>query len=279
MVERYKVLKKQPMSADFERFVQDLLSVKGREFPQAFLESCVQHTKTIEDVTEIGTKGKWVSWKEATTYEDEDVLLEGLRATPPTVRSRPSKLLPYGSQIAWPRNLQIFWSHDVENDFRKRKDTETEYGACDTAASSREAFSKRFKSCPGSQSKQEPKVEPSPPPPPEPKVDPRIKELVAHLRKAHSAWDRCRRDIQITVSRSNGCENTRGSKIEADANKSLARGDELDKAIQEIERACMTNDSLNDEDMEHAAELCQDVKNLIKEAGKKLAALKAWFKA
>jgi hypothetical protein len=270
---RYHQLKSKVGTEEFDDFVEKLLSTKGREFSEEFIQEC----KTIEDIKETGTESHWLSWKEALAKEDEDILVSALKSNPPLLESRSNPRVPQGSSVPWPRNLEVKWVREGSKQLARTTDTSKDVGAMDSDPDSREAFAKKFKL---GHVVEGPAVTPHVALSVQSAgVDPRIKDTCSHLRKAHSAWDRCRRDIEAVVSRSKANANTSGSKVEKDALAIVAVGEELDSKVQAMGRAYLTTNTLTEDQIDEAALLCQGVKDKIKEASKKSSALKAWFAA
>ena len=272
--DRYNKLKSKCGSKEFEDFAQSLLSVKGREFPEEFLQQC----RTIEDIKENSLASEWMSWKEALTHEDEDILLGALQASPPLLASRPNPRVSPTSSIQWPRNLEVKWVKEGSRELKRKTDATKDVGEVDEDPDSREAFAKKFKA------DHEPNgvaahSHSAAPPVQSGVVDPRIKDTCSFLRKAHSAWDRCRRNLDAAIARSQTNANTKGSKVEQDAGRIKEDGDALDAKVQAMERAYLTTNTLTADQIEEAAQLCQDVKGKTEVATKKVAALKSWFDA
>ena len=105
----------------------------------------------------------------------------------------------------------------------------------------------------------------------------KTKVAIQALRNCHSAWDRGKRDWQGVLKQSRECENTRGTKIEADLEELIGTCQELDDKAMEVETVFLTKGMLADADIVRGSELTGALSGHFKAGAQQVAALKPWF--
>eukprot|EP00969_Alexandrium_andersonii_P081784 3605132-Alexandrium_andersonii.AAC.1 len=99
-----------------------------------------------------------------------------------------------------------------------------------------------------------------------------------HIRKAHSAWDRARGDFAGAIMQSKTNENTKGCKFEKDLEVDIESGSQLDQELVHFEAKFARGERYTNEELERAATVTKNIKELIKSSTKKVQGLKLWFK-
>ena len=105
----------------------------------------------------------------------------------------------------------------------------------------------------------------------------RDKEALTNLRKAHSAWDRTKRDYTAVLDQSRKIESTKGSKFEKDIEAAIREGIELDSQICQLETQFISTKEFSNDDIEEGTRLGSELHGLIKSGNKKAQALRSWF--
>ena len=108
-----------------------------------------------------------------------------------------------------------------------------------------------------------------------------LQDALAGVRKAHSEWDRRRREFNALVRNSKNCQATSGGWFERRLARVMTKGDELDQQLMEFEFTftSLDNDKDYKHDIEEAASVCHSMVAEIKGAAKCANGLKAGFKA
>ena len=203
-------------AAEIKSLMECVIEAKGKELPPKLLS---QMHKTIDE-KETNEGGTWLPWKEAVAKYGEDILTEMVIAK--TIDSRHNAMLPASTKIEWPRNLEVAALTESWNNKRKSIDETSN----EVAAGSSTDFAKKFdeyqnmgkkmrtntgvntaKRTPEDAGKT--KVE-------KVEVSEQDKVAAANIRKAHSAWDRSRREFSALISKSSSHDNTKGCKFELD---------------------------------------------------------------
>eukprot|EP00959_Pyramimonas_sp_CCMP1952_P261653 5471464-Pyramimonas_sp.AAC.1 len=70
----------------------------------------------------------------------------------------------------------------------------------------------------------------------------RDKAAAQHIRKAHNAWDKVKRDLQSTIVQSKARQNTKGCKFEKDMADRISAGGAGDAALAALEQKYMRNE-------------------------------------
>lgn len=275
----------------FDDFVQSVISHDAKEK--------VVKKRMISDVTEEADEKEWIPWHLAETREGHDVLLEQVKSK--TVESRRHTKLPADSSIPWPQNLQIRYIREWEKKSRsttedtesKVEDQSEEAGndfdtmwqgrKLNMVPESRATWNTSSQQGASLHSGGGSSVSNSLPEGMAPMLAPpsadeiRDRAVVQHIRKAHNAWDRSRREFSSTILRSSECVNTKGCKFEADLNTIIAEGNMADDDLVKLEQKFLSGDRYQASEVEKAAGLTKDIKELIKKANKIVAAMKPWF--
>jgi hypothetical protein len=227
----------------------------------------------------------WMSWHEAETKDGYDVLFAQVQAG--TLQTRPHPRLPASAAISWPRNLQVRYQTERELKIKSVTDTDENIVEADDAEASKsfdDAFAMR---------KLKVGVHPAPSvtssaasslpdgmlgaaalPSAE---EIRDKACVQHIRKAHNAWDKAKREFQSVMAQSATHENTKGCKFEADLAMNLKKGDADDEDLVRLEQKFMRNERFTSDEVEHSARLSKELKDIIKAGNKIVQAMKPWF--
>ena len=103
------------------------------------------------------------------------------------------------------------------------------------------------------------------------------KVAITQIKKAHSAWDRDRRDLAIIVEKSKGNDNTCGCRVQKQLEESLENGNALDEELLDCERSTKHGHVLSTKEILRSSEAAKELAELIKNAKKKGAALKGMF--
>ena len=207
-------------AAEIKDLMDCVIDAKGKKLPEQLLQ---KFHKTIDE-KETNEGGTWIPWKEAVAKYGEDILTEMVTAK--TISSRPSALLPPNTKIEWPRNLEVAAITESWNN--KRSSIDETSNAVDAGSST--DFQTKFEeyqnmnkkmrvSTEGKQAVNKAAV-----PADKVEVSEQDKVAVANIRKAHSAWDRSRRDFEALVSKSAGHANTKGCKFELDLQALIPQG-------------------------------------------------------
>ena len=238
-------------------------------------------------------RGGWFSWKVASEREGEEALLEMVRAG--TVKARRHPNLPPNSAIEWPRNQQVKLSQEVFSSKRKTTDEDTTTDTTQMSDESQAEFMQKFKA---QRADHAHKCADSTHETSSPRggaaasssrggaaasssgssVREHVKVAIASVRKAHSMWDKARREFVGLVSKSEKHPNTKGSAFERDLATFIAEGGKLDTEMMELETHFLEAGDLSDHHVKEGARLSTALHSLIKEGQKRASALKPWFK-
>lgn len=253
-------------------FIDAVLESKKGFYPEEFLRSITEHSKTEMD----GEEGSWVSWKEISDKQGEEIVLEMIKVG--TVATRFHSKLPSTTKIPYPQNQEF--KHVVEVFSNKRLKTETDSHSAtrEATAESKSKFSESWAPH-ANNNRQAPALAASAPAPSR-KDEPSDAEkaAVASLRKTHSAWDKAKRDLMALIARSENHPNTKSCKFEADLKAALISGQALDAKIVHLETTYMQTNKMSDQDIEKGAETAHELVDLIKASAKRAAAIRTCFK-
>jgi hypothetical protein len=264
----------------FAKFVQQVIAYDVVDNTRK-KRSIVNSEGTVEEVG-------WVAWAEAERTEGHDVLLAMVKAG--MVDSRPHPRLPPGHAIPWPQSLQIRKISEKEVRKKTKVDThESEVATTEEQAS--DSFDTAWASALTPKEASAPSVTSSLPSInsslPEgmaassvmPSADEvRDKACVSHLRKAHNAWDRSKREFESVLMQSAQHVNTKGCKFEDTLKSLLTKGDGIDGDLRALEQKYMRNERFSQEEVEGSAAMSNDIKAIIKEGNKIAVAMKPWFR-
>ena len=106
----------------------------------------------------------------------------------------------------------------------------------------------------------------------------RDREIAGHIRKAHNAWDRVRRELDATIAVSAVNVNTKGCKFERDLLTVVETGKDLDAQIVALEQKFMCDTRYSPEEIELAAECGRQLKTTMRTGSKLASAMKQWFR-
>jgi hypothetical protein len=148
-----------------------------------------------------------------------------------TIASRQNAMLPPTTKIEWPRNLEVASLTESWNNKRKSIDETSN----EVAAGSSTDFEKKFDEYQNMGKKMRADTDVNtakkahqdagkPGVPKKDEVSEQDKVAVANIRKAHSAWDRSRREFSALVSKSASHANTKGCKFELDLQALIPQG-------------------------------------------------------
>ena len=105
----------------------------------------------------------------------------------------------------------------------------------------------------------------------------RDRAVVAHIRKAHNAWDRSKRELHSIISQSKANENTKGCKSESDLAGYIIEGDAEDAVLVQLEQKFMMGERYSVDEISNSSAKAQNVKDIIKKSSKITVAMKPWF--
>ena len=108
--------------------------------------------------------------------------------------------------------------------------------------------------------------------------DEKTKIALLSLRKQHNAWELSRRTFSALVAKSQGNENTSGSKCEMDLGSLIVQGDKFDAVLLKLEQKVLQGQSFTDEEILEIATTVNGLKDATKKGGKTSSALRTWFK-
>ena len=259
-------------------------SKKGR-YDESFLTMC--RVVTNEDTA--GTTGEWEPWRKAANEIGEENLREMVESG--TMVTRLDPRLPPNSKIQWPNNQQVAHVREVWSNLAKQTESKKEVS---TKPQDEEGTKKSKKNLKRQKKNKKKKFQwqsrPSgSQPSPQLQVvneakDKQLKDklekdksVVAGIRRAHSAWDRQKRDWEALVEKSNQHPNTKGCKFESALSDLLAAGMTHDKVITAKESKHLRGEALSETDVAEALQECKLLHELMKNGSKKAQALRPWF--
>ena len=259
----------------------------------------VSKKRTIAKVNEKGAHGEWFGFKFAEQKEGYDVLVEQIRAN--LIEHRPHPRLPPNSAIQWPYNLQVRLVTEKDKAKKRSSEEESENIMSQTTDDLNDWEAKftsfqltHFSNMGGgnggsaptdSQSQSTHPSQVSLPPGIEPmrQVEASADELrdracVAHIRKAHNAWDKNKREFEGCITGSKKCPNTKGCKFETDLKECIDQGSACDASLVALEQKYLCNIRFSEAEVKMVSDVGAQLKQTIKTGGKIQVALKSWFK-
>ena len=283
--EDWKVLRSQELLApqQFMAFVDKVINFEAK--------GKVTKKRLIENSDSTLLEKAWVSFKVAEEAEGYEVLMEQIKAN--TLRTRPHPRLPPNSSIVWPYNLQVRMIGESERSKKKQSDADEDIislegledldtfdakfscsqltnfpqhssgGSTTTGATSSESGVSSAGGAPSQALSPE---------------EVRDRTTVAHARKAHSAFDRAKREFEGTLLQSSANMNTKGCKFEQDLKDLIIQGSGIDSKLIEIEQKHISGQRLVQTEVDLVAVCGKDLKQMIKSSMKLSAAMKQWFK-
>ena len=105
----------------------------------------------------------------------------------------------------------------------------------------------------------------------------KTKVAIQALRKCHSGWDKAKRDWQGALKQSQDCDNTQGTKIEADLKELISTRSEIDEKAMGVETLYFIKGVLTDADIVRGSELIGPLAGFLNTGAQKASALKPWF--
>ena len=297
--EEWKTLKDEGSSEEAQRsFVNRILET---QVPRAASSgSGVRKARKVLETATEGKQGEWMTYREACNKDGEDVVAEMVAYGTLTCRRNPN--LPPTSRIPEPFCNQVAyvketWSgarvaHTVETIGSDHEDGDDREDDPEDEQQQFQNFDKKFQQITGgvprlalrqampdsaggvAKKKEDEDAENEKK---EKENKERDKITVQNLRKAHSMFERARREWQATVSQSAANQNTTGSKVELDLDTCIIEAGKTDECMMSVERKFLQGTSLVDSDIRNAAEMTTKLLEQIKGANKKQGALKAWF--
>ena len=286
--ESWKIIRSpEKISPDkFDEFVDRVLNYKAIE--------TTTNKRSTSDIVQDIDDSQWMSWHEAEMEEGYYVLLAQVRAN--TVKSRPHPKLPRGHTISWPPCLQVYYVVEATKNIKQAENTlenhiSTEHlDASTDFHNSLEAKKLKMQShlvlgsgsssSSGSMLSLQPNLEPEGmlgPPPPLSAEEIRDKAVLAHIRKAHNAWDKAKREFTSTITQSKNHENTKGCKFEKDLAAHVSKGEEDDAMLVFLEQKFMRGERFNADEVALASCIGTTLKETSKAGNKVLQAMKPWF--
>jgi len=245
----------------------------------AFLKKTI-----VRDTSSSGTAGEWMSFKEASSKDGEDVVREYIKTG--TMKSKPNPRLGPDSSIEWPWNLVVAYEKQVWGTSNTVETAHEETGSSSEVAVAKAkatATASRELLMAGSSLRADSPVDTFGLREQPKNLGPNeaTKTCIKHLRLVHSQWDRTRSEWKACLATSALNHNTRDSKIEMDLAKILASCDRDDEHMMQfdLKHRASKKDSLSDSDIVCAGEQATDLVNQIKAGGLKATALVAWFNA
>ena len=206
-----------------------------------------------------------------------------------TVVLRKHPRLPKDTKIEWPYNQQVRYVSTRKK--RRKKATEASVENIEVegaeefdqfeAAYSRfnlEHFAGEKGTCTGEGSTSSAGSVDQWQPPPQQPEDVRDRLVVAAARKAHTAWDKARREFEGVISHSRENANTKGCKFEKDLGSLIAEGNITDATIVAVEQKHVCGQQLTAAEVQSVATCGKDLKDTMKAGGKLSNAMKQWFK-
>jgi len=208
-------------AAEIKSLMECVIETKGTKIPPKVME----HLRKTRDVTSTNEGGAWIPWKEAVAKYGEDILTEMVIAK--TIASRTNAMLPPNSKIEWPRNLEVAALTESWNNKRMSIDETSNEVPAGSSTDFENKFDevqnmvKKMRADTGMIKKKTPEDAGKPGALPIPEQD---KVAVANIRKAHTAWDRNRREFSALISKSSSHANTKGCKFELDLQALVPQG-------------------------------------------------------
>jgi len=284
--EEWKVVRSQEhvSPAMFKAFVEKVMDydAKGK----------VSKYRKISNMEVDLREAEWLSWEEAKNKEGAEVLLAQIEAK--TVQSRVHPRLPASANIPYPQNLQIRYLSEKEQVRQSRTDEE-EYHVdvetaeafddfenklkrpakeiVETAASSSWATATATPKASSVAAESEFSSQPA-----LSAEEQRDRAAVAHVRKAHNAWDRCRREFEGVIEHSSVNLNTKGCKFESDLAALIEEGNAADASIIKLEQKFICDQRFSPTEVEDVVRIGKQIKDLTRKGAKISNAMKQWFK-
>ena len=250
----------------FNAFVEKVLAFDAKATTNKRRRVCDSRTASVEQ--------QWMPFKLAEDREGYDVVVAQLTAG--TLVSRPHPNLPESSGIKWPYNLQVRCSTERDNKAQGTESVDKE--EVQTAEpETLEAFDAKFahfelqlgprSDCSGLASTASlastPQGSPRSGQPGPSTINEGDRTCVAHIRKAHNAWDRARREYEGAITTSSLNENTKGCKFEADLLAICQEGAILDNDIVGLEQKFLCGVKFSREEIDESAERTKQIKALV----------------
>ena len=259
---------------DRNTFISNVLEVGKDGFSNEYFQGLLK----VESIDDAGQRGRFWTYKEMVDTEGEDAVLE--MANFKTCDMRRNPRLPPNSAIPWPRNQEFWKDHDFKDKSTKVTDAKLEksdHGQMDPEV--HEQFRKAAELAKGKKAatmvskSEEGEGAPNNGPPLE-----GMRDAIVAAKKAHSEWDRKKRDLEGVVGRSKLNENTKGCKFEQDLEAMIETGIQKDNVLLEYEKKFNTAVKMENEDLVKVKAETEELSKLAKEASKKSSALASWWK-
>ena len=254
--------------------------------------AAVKVSEKIADITDEGIEGQWVTYAFACGRDGSAVIDEYLRARTMVAKRNPK--LPMDTELKYPADQIVAYTTET---WQQKKRTETsrarEHEDEDpdaaqafeqSSAAAAMAFAARASGCMqahapvSGQAGEPPQQQQQPKNCPGPRdVD---KAVVKNLKQAHANWSRTIVDWQAVLSKSSIHPNTQGCKIEKDLADLLQNMKAIDCDIVQLDQQFQVSDTkqFTEADIKRGGVICQDLSDGLKVGGKKVAALKSWWR-
>lgn len=261
--------------------IQEVMDIVKLSHINGIPDDLVQRSRKIIDVSDSGVEGGWISWREALEFEDEDALLEMI-APGGSVLSRRSTKLPANTKIEWPRNLQVEYSRETFSKKQKTEDARSSNAKDENQGTFHNEFSQLQAAAPFANMATPGQPQAPAPAVPEAKAAPglpeRDKTTLLSLRKAHSQWDRSKRDYAALLVKSEAHPNTKGCKFATDLQNSIKTGDKFDSVLVATESHSLAGNIFTDSDIEKGVASTNQLVQLVKDSNQKTQALRTMLK-
>ncbi len=183
--------------ADAQQFVDTVVENKAGSVTAAMLK----RKRTVVEDTTSSDLGGWYPWKEIADKEGTEALLEMVSCGSVITRRQPK--LPVHYKVVWPMNEQVKYETQTWSANTSTRDSHTSSTDEDDGVFSArfDGLRAAFHTTPRSTTRIEPPPSDNTPTGTPTDTEQRDKIALASIRKAHSAWDRSRRDDACLVSK------------------------------------------------------------------------------
>ena len=106
----------------------------------------------------------------------------------------------------------------------------------------------------------------------------RVRDLLAEIKKTHTAWDINNRQTVALISQSKACSNTTGCKFEQDLEAACEKCNKLHQDIMSYECKSLQGKSFDKDDFKRRSELVHQIALMIKFMRSRAKAMEPWFK-
>ena len=259
-----------------DKFVHGILAVSRGDYTgmEVITKEILEHS--VSSVEEAGC----LSWKQMMDREGEDKTLIMLKLG--TVRCTPDPRVPDGCGVEYPRN-QLFHYVDVKQLTQTCQRGSVEMGST-MQLDADDAKDVHAMLAASSTARLAPALTASPSLPAAPVAalsrdgDKRAEKALANLRKAHSEWDRKRREFLSVLSRGRQIKETKDSLFMIQLQEQVDAGDDVDSDILSHEIQVAASASIGDDMLTECAAKCTTLAETAKKANNMSLALKTCMK-